>query len=186
MTDDVFDGSTEIRLRRAARRLGDAALDAQTRDWTAERPDRIGFARLGQAEQEVTRAADLYATPPPTQDWASAALGLLTLAGTAALVLLLAPHPADPLVLGGAVAAGVLVAEAVVRLLSGVRRVRARQAQVRPAAIDDPYFYADLTRRLEACAAAARAEPSQRRRAAAHWLGRALGSLSNARDEITR
>jgi len=182
MIQDVFDGDVEHRLRRAARRLRAAALDAQARDWTAERPDRIGFARLGQAHYEVRTAADRYASPPPTSDWTAALTSMLAWAVTTVLILLLAGHPAAPIALAAAIVAGAVAAQATLSALQWARRRAARRRRTEPAPIDDPYLYTDLTRRLEACAAAARADPSEQRRAAAAELGHALDWISSARD----
>ena len=182
MTDDIFDGDVEHRLRRAARRLRAASLDAQARDWTAERPDRIGFARLGQAHYEVKAAADRYASPLPTDDWfATMASGLTWVAATI-LVLLLVDHPATPPALAAATVAGALGAQVAVSALVWDRNRRARRRPIGPAPIDDPQLYTDLTRRLEACAAAARADRSEQRRAAAGHLGQALDWLTATRD----
>jgi len=182
MRDDVFDGDMEHRLRRAARRLRTASLDAQARDWTTERPDRIGFARLGQAHHEVSTAADRYASPPPTGDWTATLINLLAWAGTTVLILLSADRPAAPLTTAVAIVAGAVAAQVAFSALQWARRQVARRARTEPAAIDDPYLYTDLTRRLEACAAAARAEKSEKRRAAAAELGRALDWISAARE----
>jgi len=173
--DDVFDGDVEHRLRRVGGRVRAASVDAQVRDWLAERPDRVGFSRLGQAHWEITVAADRYGRALP-DDW------LVQLAGGAVWIvttvaILLAGGASLP-VLAGAIAAGPLAAQAVI---SGAARVRRRRAESGPAPIDDPYFYADLSRRLEACAAAARADPSDRHRAAAADITRALDWLSLAR-----
>ena len=61
---------------------------------------------------------------------------------------------------------------------------RLRRAESGPPPIDDPYFFADLTRRLEACAAAARADPSDQHRAAAADIMRALDWLSSANRDL--
>ena len=182
MNDDVFDGDVEHRLRRAERRLRAAALDAQARDWTAERPDRIGFPRLAQAYTEVRTAADRYAAPPPAGDGPTVLAGGLTWIGAAVLVLLLVDHPAAPPALAAATVTGALAAQVAVSALVWARKLRARRRAAVPAPIDDPHLYADLTRRLEACAAAARADPSEHRRAAATDLARALDWLAAARD----
>ena len=182
MTDDIFDGDVEHRLRRAARRLRAATLDAQARDWTAERPDRTGFARLGQALHEVRSAADRYGTSLPTDDGLAGGTALLVWAGTTVLVLLLVDRPAAPLALAAAIAAGAFTAHAALAAVGWVRRWRAMREPAGPAPIDDAFLYTDLARRLEACAAAARADPSEKRRAAAGDLGRALDWLSATRE----
>jgi hypothetical protein len=180
--DDLFDGDVEHRLRRAAKRLRAASLDAQARDWTAERPDRIGFARLGQAHYEVGAAADRYGSSLPTHDGRTGVIALLAWAGTTVLILLLVDRPAAPLALTAAIVAGAFAAHAALAAVDGVRRWRALREPVGPAPIDDPGLYTDLTRRLEACAAAARADPSEQHRAAAGDLGQALDWLSAARE----
>ena len=182
MKDDIFDGDVEHRLRRAARRLRAASLDAQARDWTAERPDRIGFARLGQARYEVGSAADRYNSVLPTDDGLAGGAALLVWAATTVLVLLLVDRPAAPLALAAAIVAGAFAAHAALALVEWIRRWRAMREPAGPAPIDDAYFYTDLARRLEACAAAARADPSEKHRAAAGDLGNALDWLSAARD----
>jgi hypothetical protein len=99
------------------------------------------------------------------------------------LTILLASGRATALpVLVAAIAAGSFAFQAVVSGTAWVRCRRAQRAPSQPATIDDPYFYADLTRRLEACAAAARAGHSEQTRAAAAEIGRALDWLSAAQD----
>lgn len=178
MSDDVFDGEVEHRLRRVGRRVRAAALDAQARDWLAERPDRLGFARLGQAHWEITVAAGRYGRPLPV-DWvvqlASGGVWILT-----TLAILLLGGARNLPVLVGAIVAGPFAAQAVISGTAWVQKARAKKASSGPAAIEDPYLYADLTRRLEACAAAARADPSDLHRAAAVDIARALDWLSSA------
>ncbi|MBB2942485.1 hypothetical protein FB565_002198 [Actinoplanes lutulentus] len=122
--DDLFSGRVAPRLARIERELTAAVVDAQSRDWAADRPDRVGFARLGQARDEVRRAVRRY------------------------------------------------------RRFSGFSLFSRR----RVADVDDPYFYADLRRRIEACAAAARADRSYKRRAAATDLEYALDWLAAAQE----
>lgn len=178
MNDDVFDGDVEYRLRRVGRRVRAAALDAQARDWLAERPDRRGFSRLGQAHWEITTAAGRYGRPL-AEDW------LVQLCGGVAGVLttftvLLAGGASSLPVLVAAIVAGPFAAQAVISGTAWVRRWRAGRAPDGAAPIDDPYLYADLHRRLEACAAAARADRSDQHRAAAGDISRALDWLSLA------
>jgi hypothetical protein len=174
----MFDGDVEHRLRRVGCRLRAATVDAQARDWLAERPDRRGFARLGQAHWEITAAAGRYGKPLPP-DWvvqlAGGAAGLLT-----TLVILLVGGAGDRPVLVGAIVAGPFATQAVISVTAWGRTARAKQAPTGPAAIDEPYLYADLTRRLEACAATARADRSDRHRAAATDIVRALDWISSA------
>ncbi|WP_433826658.1 hypothetical protein ACQP2E_31790 [Actinoplanes sp. CA-015351] len=126
--DDPFSGRVAPRLARIERELTAAVVDAQSRDWAADRPDRVGFARLGQARDEVRRACRRYRRFP---------------------------------------------------VFPGFFLRRA-------AAIDDPYLYAGLRRRIEACAAAARADKSYKRRAAATDLEYALDWLAAAQEELPR
>jgi hypothetical protein len=44
------------RLHRAEQQVLAAVVDAQCRDWTADRPDRVGFARRGPAADELDAA----------------------------------------------------------------------------------------------------------------------------------
>ncbi|BAL91963.1 hypothetical protein AMIS_67430 [Actinoplanes missouriensis 431] len=53
-------GPVAPELARIRRELSTVILDAQCRDWVADRPDRVGFARLGQAGEAVNRAAGRY------------------------------------------------------------------------------------------------------------------------------
>jgi hypothetical protein len=176
--DDVFGGEVEHRLRRASARVRAATLDAQARDWVAERPDRVGFARLAQADYEIDRAAGRFGAGLPPH-WVRTLAGMLAGAAVTLTILLIAGHAAALPALLVAIGAGPVVAQAVVSLIG---RFRPRAA-VGPAAIDDPYFHGDLTRRLEACAAAARVDRSEKHRAAAADIGRALIWLPAARAE---
>ena len=184
--DDPFAGGIAPRLLRIERELESAVLDAQCRDWAADRPDRVGFARLGQARQEVARAARRYRAVRPRADLPA----LLVAAGTWAVTvgLLLGPGGlADrPLTLAAAVAAGLWTASAAGLGLRRLRAGQARRRAVRPPAIDDLYLYAGLRRRIEACAVAARADRSYRRRAAAADLEYALDWLTAAQEELPR
>jgi hypothetical protein len=177
--DDVFGGDVEFRLRRAAARVRAAALDAQARDWVAERPDRAGFGRLIQAHFEITQAADRFGAPPPG-NWPRTIAGTLAGVGVTLTILLTAAHPARLPALLGAIVAGPVVAQCVMSAIGRVRLWHAQHAPTGPATIDDPYFHGDLVRRLEACAAAARADRSAQHRAAADDIGRALSWLADA------
>lgn len=172
MNDDVFGGDVEHRLRRASVRVRAAALDAQARDWVAERPDRVGFARLGQADYEIGQAAERFGRGLPW-DWPRTLAGTLVGAVVSLVILLTAGDAASLPVLLVAIGVGPVVIALVTLIPLGAPESR----------IDDPYFHGDLTRRLEACAAAARVARSEKHRAAADDIGRALVWLSAARRE---
>jgi len=180
--DDIFTGDVAGRLYRIDKRLRAARLDAQCRDWLAERPDRVGFARLGQAAYEVRTAAQRYLPIPPPDDPAWPFVGGAAWLGVTLLVLL-AGDPAAPLTVALAAFAGMAAGQVAISALGWAR---SRRTDRRPTAApaDDPFLYADLTRRIEACAAAARADPRRRHRAAADDLGQALDWVSAARDEM--
>jgi hypothetical protein len=180
--DDVFDGDVEFRLRRVSSRLRAAAFDAQVRDWVAERPDRVGFARLAQAHWTVGEAAARYGRGfPPNLALQFGA----PLAGIAAglTILLTATHPAGLPALLLSIVTASLVTQFVVAATFGVRKRRAERARPEPATIDDPYFRADVTRRLEACAAAAQADRAAPHRAAAQEIKAALTWFSFTQGE---
>ncbi|GAA2669744.1 hypothetical protein [Actinoplanes palleronii] len=184
--DDPFSGGVAPRLRRLDQELAETVTDAQCRDWTADRPDRVGFARLGQTRRELLTAAARYrpTTRPvdgPTLLAALTAGLLVTLP-----LLLVIPGPIRPLPLAGIAVAGVWAALAVRAGLRRLRIRRSRRAAAGPAPIDDPYLYAGLRRRIESCAASARADRSYRRRAAATDLEYALDWLSAAQEELPR
>ena len=144
MKDDPFAGGVEARLRRVDRELRAAVVDAQCRDWVAERPDRVVFARLDEVRREVRAAADRYRAGPR------------------------------------------LTAAAVAGAMSAVLRRSRERGGFPMTAADDPYFYAGLRRRIEACAAAARADPNYRRRPAATDLDHALDWLAAAQAGLPR
>lgn len=175
-------GGTEAGLRDTARRMRAAVTDAQARDWVAERPDRVGWARLAQARFHVGAAADRYGQPMPTDDWLALATSIGVWIGAAAILLLVAGDPAEPLTLAGAIVAGAVLSQAAVATLIRYRHRRATRTPAGPAPIDDPYLFAELTRRIEGGAAAARDEG---RRAAADDLDQALDWLGAARDTLT-
>jgi hypothetical protein len=176
---DDFAGRVPDRLARVNRIVRDVGQDAQVRDWVAERPDPVGFARLGQVHYEVATAIRRYTRgPAPVEDWTPPLVGMGAWMATTALILLLAPAPAAPVPLAGALVAGMVTGQAATSLLHRVRDRRAWRAGAGPAPIDDPALYADLTRRIEACAASARSDPDESRRAAADDLGRATGWVS--------
>jgi hypothetical protein len=177
--DDIFAGDVEGRLERVDRRVRAAVLDAQCRDWIAERPDRVAFARLGQVHHELRAAVRRYNPMRKTDDWLWPLLSTATWLGTTVVVLLVAEHPAAPLTLAFALVAGLLTAQAAISVAN-------RSKKPETIKIEDPLLYADLTRRIEACAATARADDRDASRAAAEDLGRALDWVSATRDEITR
>jgi hypothetical protein len=182
VSDDVFDGDVEFRLRRASARLRAAAFDAQARDWVAERPDRVGFARMAQAHSSTAAAASRYGRPLPA-DWIIQLAAPLAGIAATLTILFTAARPAAWPTLLAAIAAGPLVGQAAIVAIGRVRRRLVPGSPSQPATIDDPYFQADLTRRLEACAAAARADRSEQHRAAAGEIGSALAWLSSAQGE---
>ncbi|MFC7527310.1 hypothetical protein [Actinoplanes sp. GCM10030250] len=168
---------------RIDRELAAAVLDAQVRDWVAERPDRVGFARLGQARHEVYTAARRYrAARLRLETPLVIACGVIVCG--VIVWLALSVRAVGPLLLGGAAVGGFWAAVATGAGIRWVRRRRARNAWVGPAPIDDPYLYAGLRRRIEACAAAARADRSYLRRPAAADLEYALDWLAAAQDEL--
>ncbi|GAA0552179.1 hypothetical protein GCM10010172_38260 [Paractinoplanes ferrugineus] len=177
--EDIFAGDVESRLERADRRVMAAVLDAQCRDWIAERPDRVSFARLGQAHHELRAAIHRYNPMRKPDDWLWPVLSTATWLVTSLIILLVVDEPADPLTLAFALVAGLIVAQ-VALFLPG----RRRKHEI--LEIEDPLLYADLTNRIEACAATARSDPRAELRAAADDLGRALDWVSATRDEISR
>ncbi|MFI1992301.1 hypothetical protein [Actinoplanes sp. NPDC020271] len=186
MSDDPFAGGVAPRLRRLDRELTAAIIDAQCRDWTADRPDRIGFARLGQVRREVQNAAARYRAAPTGTDRTTILAVLLAGLLVGLPLLLLVPEPARPLRLAAIAVAAV---GAAYLLRGGLRRLhvrRARGAPDRSAPIDDPFLYARARRTIELCAASARADRSYRRRGAAADLEYALDWLAAAQEELPR
>ncbi|BCJ42161.1 hypothetical protein Aiant_28180 [Actinoplanes ianthinogenes] len=174
------------RLRHLDRELTATVTDAQCRDWVADRPDRVGFARLGQARQEIRTAADRYRVAAPIADGPTALSAVAAGALVVLPLLLLVPDPTRPLPLAGIAVAGVWATSG---LRAGLRRLRIRSARGTPdgpAPIDDPYRYARQRRGIEACALSARADRSYRRRAAATDLEYALDWLAAAQEELPR
>jgi hypothetical protein len=180
MKDDVFGGDVEFRLRRVAARVRAAQLDAQARDWVAERPDRVGFARLAQSRQDILAAAARYGSALPW-DWPRMLVGVLAGLGVTLTILLISGGSLPFLLV--AIGLGPIVTQAVMSGIGVVQRWRSLRAESTKPQIDDPYFHGDLTRRLEACRAAARADPSAEHRAAADDIGRALLWLNDAQRE---
>ena len=185
--DEPFAGGIAPRLLRIDRQLDAAVTDAPCRDWAADRPDRVGFARLGQARYEVAQAARRYrAIRPPHADVPAALVAGLAWAATVWLLIGVADVENRPLTMAASVAAGLWAALSAVRVLRGLRAARARRRVVRSPAIDDLYLYANLRRQIEACAVAARSDRSYRRRAAATDLEYALDWLTAAQEELPR
>ncbi|MEU4621365.1 hypothetical protein AB0G04_15520 [Actinoplanes sp. NPDC023801] len=184
--EDPFSGEARPRLRAIDRDLDAVITDAQSRDWSADRPDRVVFARLGQARHQVRAATGRRTTPGlvagPVAMALSAAAGLLV----ASTVPAVAGDPATrPLPLALAAVAGLWTA---LLVLAALRRLRLRRDHDEdgPAPIEDHYRYAAFRRRIEACAARARAQRSHRRRAAAIDLEYALDWLAAAQSELPR
>jgi hypothetical protein len=160
------------------RRIRAAALDAQARDWTAERADRLGFARLWPVYHSIQAARRYTKQPFDHPLWITASFGLLFVVPT--VILLLADEPAAPLTLAVASGAAVLAADAVLAVARLVRILTDHRRPDGPAPIDDPYLYAETTRRLEA----ARSTTPENDTGTAD-LDRALFWLASARDELT-
>nr|WP_296066036.1 hypothetical protein [uncultured Actinoplanes sp.] len=182
VSDDVFGGTFADRLEGAARRVEAAALDAQCRDWTAERADRVGHARLWQVHHELRRARAHPVAGTDDMAWSVAAV--LAWIGVPVVILLLAGRPAAPLTLAAALAAGLIGSGMVLTASRLIRDRRARRLPTGPAPIDDPGFYADVSRNIEACAAEARGRDRSRSASAAD-LAQAMTWLGAARDELT-
>lgn len=184
--DDPFSGGVGPRLRRLDRELAAAVVDAQSRDWTADRPDRVGFARLGQVRRDLGNAAARYRVASTGPDRTTILAVLLSGLVVGLPLLLLVPDPARPLRLAGIAVAGVWAAYLIRAGLRGLRIRRGRRAPDRSAPIDDPFLYARARRTIESCAASARADRSYRRRGAAADLEYALDWLSAAQEELPR
>ena len=181
--------NVEVRLRQIEQQLYATRLDAQFRDWTAERPDRVSFARLAQARGLVYSAARAYGPAVPSDDEAGWWLSNAIVVAFPIAVLLVIGHPADPLRLAAALVGGTIVAQAVLSARAWARlrragRQPAERAPIEPAPIDDPYRHAELTRRIEECAAAARADQTSRRSVAATELDSALVWLSRVQEGL--
>lgn len=183
--DDPFGGAVAPRLRRLDRELAVAIADAQCRDWTADRPDRVGFARLGQVRRDLGNAAARYRIATAGPDPVTLQAALLAAAPVVAL-LLLVPDPAHPLPLAGIAVAGLWMT---CLIRAGLRRLRIRRGRGTPdraAPIDDPFLYARARRTIESCAASARADRVYPRRGAAADLEYALDWLAAAEEELPR
>ncbi|WP_430783673.1 hypothetical protein [Actinoplanes sp. G11-F43] len=185
--EDPFSGEARPRLGRIARDLDDLVTDAQSRDWSADRADRVVFARLGQARHQVRMAAGRRGGLPPIADPVAAAAGVtagITVAGT--LLLVAGAAAVRPVPLAVVAVLGLWAGLLTRLLLRRLRRRWDRRIPDRPAPIDDPYRYAAFRRRIEACAAVARGHHSYRRRDAAIDLEYALDWLSAAQSELPR
>ncbi len=191
--EDPFSGEARPRPAAIDRDLDAVITDAQSRDWSADRPDRVAFARLGQARRRVRAAAgrrgrDRRPVDPPAV-LLGTATGLLTAAALSASGFpanVLAAAPAAPLPLALTAVAALWTALSAV---AGLRRLRRRWDRATvdgPAPIDDHYRYVAFRRRIEACATAARDHRSHRRRAAAIDLEYALDWLAAAQSELPR
>ncbi|MFC4068166.1 hypothetical protein [Actinoplanes subglobosus] len=184
--EDPFSGEARPRLGAIGRDLDTVITDAQSRDWSADRPDRVIFARLGQARRRVRAAAGRPGTDRRPADPAALLLAAITGLLTAG-ALLIAGVPADsPLPLAGTAVAALWTALLAVAGLRRLRRRWDRETVTGPAPIDDHYRYAAFRRRIEACAAIARDHRSHRRRAAAIDLEYALDWLAAAQSELPR
>ncbi|WP_328460984.1 hypothetical protein OHA21_31325 [Actinoplanes sp. NBC_00393] len=183
--DDPFAGGAGPRLFRIDRELEAVIVDAQCRDWAADRPDRVGFARLGQARHEVFTAAQRYRAARHAVDLPTLLVVVVVWPAVVAVLLPMA-DTTNPLVLAGVLVAGGWAALIAALGSFRLRRLRAGRARVGAAPIDDPYLYAALRRRIESCAVAARNDTSHRRRAAAADLEYALDWLAAAQDELPR
>ncbi|MDI6103179.1 hypothetical protein QLQ12_31685 [Actinoplanes sp. NEAU-A12] len=184
---DPFSGEARPRLRHLDRDLDAVITDAQSRDWSADRPDRVVFARLGQTRHQVRSAAGRRGTPRPPADPVAVLTGVTAGCLTAGAVLLAAGAPGvRPLPLALTAVAGLWAALTAVAVLRHLRRRWDRTATAGPAPIDDPYRYAAFRRRIEACAATARHHRSHRHRAAAIDLEYALDWLAAAQSELHR
>jgi hypothetical protein len=140
------------RLYRNEERVIAAVVDAQCRDWTADRPDRVGFARLAQVSFHLAAARRYFPIPSVLDDPVRDLLATASWTGTLLLVLLLADDPAAPLTLAGAAGAAVLVTQLMTSMLWRLRDRRARRAPMPRAPIDDRQFYSQMGAVLEDCA----------------------------------
>jgi hypothetical protein len=170
------------RLHWAEQRILAAVVDAQSRDWTADRPDRIGFGRLAQARFHVSQAARYYPPPAVLVDPVRDLLGAAGWTGTLVLVLLLADDPAAPLTLAVAVVAAAFAAQAVGSALRWWRNRRARRRPAPRAPIDDRQFYSQTGAVIEDCTDEIRRVRQAARGPAADELDAARSWLARERD----
>jgi hypothetical protein len=185
--EDPFSGETRPRLRAIDRDLDAVIVDAQSRDWSADRPDRVIFARLGQARHQIRTAAGRRGGAGPAADRTAMMLGAAAGVLVAGSVLAVVGDPAmRPLPLALTAVAGLWTALLTVAGLRILQRRRDRDTLAGPAPIEDHYRYAAFRRRIETCAATARNHRSHRRRAAAIDLEYALDWLAAAQSELPR
>lgn len=89
--EDPFSGEARPRLGRIARDLDAVVTDAQSRDWVADRADRVGFARLGQVRNKVRDGGGRQRRAAAVTDPAAVLLGItvwLLVTGTLLAVLI--------------------------------------------------------------------------------------------------
>ncbi|MEV4274942.1 hypothetical protein [Actinoplanes xinjiangensis] len=86
--EDPFSGETRPRAAAIDRDLHMVITDAQSRDWSADRPDRVVFARLGQARRRVRAAAGRGGADRRPADPFAVLLGAVTGLLTATVLLL--------------------------------------------------------------------------------------------------
>jgi hypothetical protein len=199
--EDPFSGEARPRPSAIDRDLDAVITDAQSRDWSADRPDRVVFARLGQARRRVRAASGRRGADHGLADPPAVLLGAVTgpLTATALLSTGILPDVLPGLVPANGLPAHAaplpLALTAVAALwtalltIAGLHRLRRRWDRATvdgPAPIDDHYRYAAFRRRIEACAATARDHRSHRRRAAAMDLEYAIDWLAAAQSELPR
>ncbi|WP_433791560.1 hypothetical protein [Actinoplanes sp. CA-252034] len=76
--EDPFSGEARPRPSVIDRDLDALITDAQSRDWSADRPDRVIFARLGQARRRVRAAAGRHGRDHRPADLSAVLLGTAT------------------------------------------------------------------------------------------------------------
>jgi hypothetical protein len=184
--EDPFSGEARPRLSAIARDLAAVITDAQSRDWAADRPDRVIFARLGQSRRRVRAAAGRHYADPRPADPAVALLSVVTGLLTVGVLLVAGVPAAGPLPLALTAVTALWTALLAGAVLRRLRRRWDRDTIAGPAPIDDHYRYAAFRRRIEACAATVRDHRSHRRRAAAIDLEYALDWLAAAQSELPR
>ncbi|GIF35942.1 hypothetical protein BC793_102617 [Actinoplanes xinjiangensis] len=86
--EDPFSGENRPRAAAIDRDLHAVITDAQSRDWSADRPDRVIFARLGQARRRVRAAAGRGGADRRPADPFAVLLGAVTGLLTATVLLL--------------------------------------------------------------------------------------------------
>jgi hypothetical protein len=86
--EDPFSGENRPRAAAIDRDLHAVITDAQSRDWSADRPDRVVFARLGQARRRVRAAAGRGGADRRPADPSAVLLGAITGLLTATVLLL--------------------------------------------------------------------------------------------------